>query len=226
MPIHLQLTNFKNMSSSEKSNLVKEILDEAAGISDPIVRQDLIKTLAQSAGVEENQIIHMFSQQLKKKRFQPKTTKSSPVARISQETIDRIRDTADIFDVVSHHVDLKKRGRNFFGPCPFHNEKTPSLIVAPDKGIYHCFGCGNGGNAIDFIMELARYEKINFMEALQQLGRQLGIPVMAKKGRPVGTTRANGYKVSPGRPKKLSTIEEIFYSRILNGFKNIVSRQI
>ena len=65
------------MSSSEKSNLVKEILEEAAGISDPIVRQDLIKTLAQSAGVEENQMVHMFSQQIKKKRYQPKTTKSS-----------------------------------------------------------------------------------------------------------------------------------------------------
>ena len=75
---------------------------------------------------------------------------------------------------LSHHVDLKKRGRNFFGLCPFHNEKTPSFSVAPDKGIYHCFGCGNGGNAINFIME---YEKINFVEALQQLGNQLGIPV-------------------------------------------------
>ncbi|MBN4081408.1 DNA primase [Caldithrix abyssi] len=96
------------------------------------------------------------------------------MARIPQETIDRIRDSADIVDVVSRHVDLKKRGRNFFGLCPFHNEKTPSFSVAPDKGIYHCFGCGSGGNAINFIME---YEKISFVEALQQLGNQLGIPI-------------------------------------------------
>ena len=96
------------------------------------------------------------------------------MARVPQETIDRILDTADIVDVVSHHVDLKKRGRDFFGLCPFHNEKTPSFSVAPHKGIYHCFGCGNGGNAINFIME---YEKINFVEALQQLSNQLGIPV-------------------------------------------------
>ena len=96
------------------------------------------------------------------------------MARIPQETIDRIRDSADIVDVVSRHVDLKKRGRNFFGLCPFHNEKTPSFSVAPDKGIYHCFGCGNGGNAVNFIME---YEKISFVEAIQQLGRQLGIEV-------------------------------------------------
>ena len=96
------------------------------------------------------------------------------MARISQETIDRIRDSADIVDVVSRHVDLKKRGRNFFGLCPFHTEKTPSFSVAPDKGIYHCFGCGNGGNAVNFIMEL---EKISFVEAIQQLGQQLGIEV-------------------------------------------------
>ncbi len=96
------------------------------------------------------------------------------MARIPQETIDRIRDSADIVDVVSRHVDLKKRGRNFFGLCPFHNEKTPSFSVAPDKGIYHCFGCGSGGNAVNFIME---YEKISFVEAIQQLGRQLGIEV-------------------------------------------------
>ena len=96
------------------------------------------------------------------------------MARIPQDTIDRIRDTADIVDVVSHHVDLKKRGRNFFGLCPFHNEKTPSFSVAPDKGIYHCFGCGNGGSALNFIMEI---EKISFVEAVTQLGKQLGIEV-------------------------------------------------
>ena len=96
------------------------------------------------------------------------------MARIPQETINRINDTADIVDVVSKYVDLKKRGRNFFGLCPFHNEKTPSFSVAPDNGIYHCFGCGNGGNAVNFIME---YEKISFVDAIQELGGQLGIDV-------------------------------------------------
>ena len=96
------------------------------------------------------------------------------MTRIPQDTIDRIRDSADIVDVVSHHVDLKKRGKNFFGLCPFHNEKTPSFSVAPDKGIYHCFGCGNGGNAVNFIMEI---EKISFVETIEQLGNQLGIEV-------------------------------------------------
>ena len=96
------------------------------------------------------------------------------MARIPQETIDRINDNADIVDVVSKHVDLTKRGRNFFGLCPFHNEKTPSFSVAPDKGIYHCFGCGQGGNAVNFVME---YEKISFVDALQQIGKELGINV-------------------------------------------------
>ena len=96
------------------------------------------------------------------------------MSRISQETIDRINDSADIVEVVSKSVELKKRGRNFFGLCPFHDEKTPSFSVAPDKGIYHCFGCGKGGNAVNFIIE---NEKLSFVEALQQLGQQLGIPV-------------------------------------------------
>jgi DNA primase len=96
------------------------------------------------------------------------------MAKIPPETIDRIRDSADILAVVSRHVNLKKRGRNYFGICPFHHEKTPSFSVAPDKGIYHCFGCGAGGNAINFIME---FEKVSFVDAVKQLGAELGIPV-------------------------------------------------
>lgn len=101
------------------------------------------------------------------------------MARISQETIDRVRNAADILDVVSQYVDLKKRGRNYFGICPFHHEKTPSFSVAPDKEIYHCFGCGKGGNAINFIME---YEKIEFVDAIQKLGQRYGIEVKMEGG--------------------------------------------
>lgn len=101
------------------------------------------------------------------------------MAKVPQDTINRIRENADILDVVSQFVNLKKRGRNFFGICPFHHEKTASFSVAPDKGIYHCFGCGAGGNAINFIME---YEKISFIEALKKLGDQLGIPLEFEGG--------------------------------------------
>ena len=96
------------------------------------------------------------------------------MARISPAVIDRVRDSADILDVVSGVVDMKRRGRNYFGLCPFHQEKTPSFSVAPDKGIYHCFGCGVGGNSINFIME---HEKLSFVEAVRQLGDKFGVPV-------------------------------------------------
>ena len=101
------------------------------------------------------------------------------MARVPEETIERIRNTADIYDVVAQYVDLKKRGRNFFGLCPFHSEKTPSFSVAPDKQIYHCFGCGAGGNVFSFIVE---HEKISFIEAVQQLGQKYGIEVDYQSG--------------------------------------------
>ena len=96
------------------------------------------------------------------------------MAKISQETIDRIRDTADILEIVSDYVELRRRGRNFFGLCPFHPEKTPSFSVAPDKQIFHCFGCGIGGNVISFLME---YEKISFVETLENLAQRYGIDI-------------------------------------------------
>ncbi len=96
------------------------------------------------------------------------------MARISQETIDRIRHSADILDVISQYVNLKKRGRNYFGLCPFHHERTPSFSVAPEKEIYHCFGCGAGGSVFNFLME---HENLSFVEAIQQLGRRYGIDV-------------------------------------------------
>ena len=101
------------------------------------------------------------------------------MARIPEETIERIRNTADIYDVVAQYVDLKKRGRNYFGLCPFHSEKTPSFSVAPDKQIYHCFGCGSGGNVFSFIVE---HEKVTFIEAVQQLGEKYGIRVQYEAG--------------------------------------------
>jgi len=106
------------------------------------------------------------------------------VARISQETIDRVRNAADILDVVSQYVDLKKRGRNYFGVCPFHHEKTASFSVAPEKEIFHCFGCGKGGNAINFVME---YEKIEFVDAIKKLGQRYGVEVKMEGGSPGST---------------------------------------
>ncbi|HOV24136.1 MAG TPA: CHC2 zinc finger domain-containing protein, partial [Candidatus Marinimicrobia bacterium] len=78
--------------------------------------------------------------------------------RISSNTIEQIKARTDILEIVSDFVQLKQRGRNYFGLCPFHEEKTPSFSVNPSLGIFHCFGCGKGGNAVTFIME---YEKID-----------------------------------------------------------------
>ena len=83
---------------------------------------------------------------------------------IDQVTIDRILDAAQIVDVVSEFVTLRKRGVNYVGLCPFHNEKTPSFSVSPAKGLCKCFSCGNGGNSVHFIME---HEQMSYYEALK-----------------------------------------------------------
>ncbi|WLR49873.1 DNA primase [Bacillus tianshenii] len=92
--------------------------------------------------------------------------------RIPEDTIEKIRSENDIVDVVSEYVQLKKQGRNYFGLCPFHGEKTPSFSVAPDKQIYHCFGCGAGGNVISFIMNIEGQE---FPEAAKMLADRANI---------------------------------------------------
>ena len=94
------------------------------------------------------------------------------MARYSEEVLNEVRQQNDIVDVVSQYVHLKRSGRNFFGLCPFHNEKSPSFSVSPDKQIFHCFGCGVGGNVITFI---ERIEGLNFVEAVQMLAERANI---------------------------------------------------
>ncbi len=97
---------------------------------------------------------------------------------IDQTTIQKIFDTADIYEVVSDFVSLKKRGVNYVGCCPFHNEKTGSFTVSPAKGIYKCFGCGKGGNAVNFIME---HEQLSYVEALRWLAAKYNIIIEEKE---------------------------------------------
>ena len=85
---------------------------------------------------------------------------------IAQDSIEALKARLDIVDVVGNYVELKKAGGNFKAPCPFHDEKSPSFVVSPQKQIYHCFGCGASGNAIGFVME---YEKLSYPEALEKL---------------------------------------------------------
>ncbi|MZH45812.1 MAG: DNA primase, partial [Nitrospinae bacterium] len=93
---------------------------------------------------------------------------------IPDHIIDEIRDRADIVAVISDHVVLKKAGKNYKGLCPFHSEKTPSFSVSPEKRIYHCFGCGTGGNVFKFLMEI---QSISFPDAIKILAERTGIPL-------------------------------------------------
>ena len=94
------------------------------------------------------------------------------MARIPETTIERIREQNDIVEVISEYLPLKKSGSNYKALCPFHGEKTPSFNVSPDRQIYHCFGCGVGGNVFTFLME---YEKVSFVEAARRLAKRAGI---------------------------------------------------
>ncbi|MCR4859275.1 MAG: DNA primase [Bacteroidales bacterium] len=97
---------------------------------------------------------------------------------IPQETVNLILDTAQIVDVVSDYVTLKRRGANFVACCPFHNEKTPSFYVSPTKGIYKCFGCGKAGTAVGFVME---QEHCSYVEALRYLARKYHIEIVEEQ---------------------------------------------
>jgi DNA primase len=94
--------------------------------------------------------------------------------RIPESKIEEIRESVDIVDVISQHVQLRKRGKNFIGLCPFHSEKTPSFTVSEEKQIFHCFGCHTGGNVFKFLTE---FHKISFVEAVQELAEQQGITI-------------------------------------------------
>ena len=92
--------------------------------------------------------------------------------RIPEHTIEEIRSSANIVDIISSYVALRKRGKNFIGLCPFHQEKTPSFTVSEEKQIFHCFGCHAGGNVYKFLME---YKSISFIEAVQEIAESVGI---------------------------------------------------
>src|SRR6476661_8770735 len=118
---------------------------------------------------------------------------------ISPQTIEQITNRIDIIDVVGEFVKLKKRGANYLGLCPFHNERTPSFTVSPSKEIYKCFGCGKSGNTISFLME---HEKLSYVEALRWLANKYNIEVEETA-------------VSPEVKQQLQTAESL---HIINAF--------
>ena len=98
---------------------------------------------------------------------------------IPQHIIEQVRDRNDVVEVVGQYVDLKRAGTNYKGLCPFHQEKSPSFTVSPEKQIFHCFGCNKGGNVFQFVMEM---DGVSFPEAVRALGRRVGIEVESRPG--------------------------------------------
>ncbi len=109
---------------------------------------------------------------------------------IDHGTIERVMETANsqIVDVVSEFVSLKRRGINYIGNCPFHNEKTPSFIVSPHKGIFKCFGCGKGGNAVNFLMD---HDQVSFVDAIKYLGKKFNIHIEEEEVSPEQLKKKN-----------------------------------
>jgi DNA primase len=93
-------------------------------------------------------------------------------SRIPEDIIDHLRRRSDIAEIIGEYVSLKKKGQNYVGLCPFHEEKTPSFVVSPQKQIFHCFGCGKGGNVFTFLMEK---EGLTFIEAAEKLAGRYGV---------------------------------------------------
>ncbi|SDE62320.1 DNA primase [Sporomusa acidovorans] len=100
---------------------------------------------------------------------------------VFDDFIDRLRSESDIVSIISDYVSLKKKGKNYWGCCPFHSEKTPSFSVTPDKGFFYCFGCQTGGNVFNFLMKV---ENITFFEAAKLLAKKLNVPLPEKEKTP------------------------------------------
>jgi len=93
---------------------------------------------------------------------------------ISKATIEKIREATDLVDLIEEVTPLERRGKDYWGLCPFHSETTPSFSVSPQKGFFYCFGCHVGGNVFSFVME---WEKVGFPQAVAILGLRAGVPV-------------------------------------------------
>lgn len=134
--------------------------------------------------------------------------------RIAEEKINQIRQSVDIVELISEYVQLKKQGRNYFGLCPFHGENSPSFSVSTDKQIYHCFGCGAGGNVFSFLMEL---EGITFLEAAVKLAEKANIDLQVNF-----SANGKGKSVSPELQSMLDAHELLqkFYHHLLVNTKD------
>lgn len=126
--------------------------------------------------------------------------------RFSSDLLEEIRNRCDVVDIISGYVHLKPAGKGFKGLCPFHEEKTPSFMVSPEKQLFHCFGCGEGGNVFNFLM---KYEKLSFFEAVKMLAQKSGVPL------PVDEEKENILHKKKERLYKLNNLVANYYRECL-----------
>ena len=126
--------------------------------------------------------------------------------RFSSDLLEEIRNRCDIVDIISEYVHLKPAGKGFKGLCPFHGEKTPSFMVSPEKQLFHCFGCGEGGNVFNFLM---KYEKISFFEAVKMLAKKSGVSL------PVDEEKENFLNRQKEKLYKLNNLAANYYRECL-----------
>jgi len=130
-----------------------------------------------------------------------------PIGRIPENILEDILSRVDIVEVISGYIPLKRAGRNFKAPCPFHHEKTPSFMVSPDRQIYHCFGCNAGGNAFNFLMQ---YERLEFPEAVETLAKKVGVTLPDSQKQDYKTTSLITQLY------KINELAALFYESSLN----------
>src|SRR5918997_15274 len=130
------------------------------------------------------------------------------MAKISPESIDRVRQAADIVEVVNAHTDLRRQGARFVGLCPFHEERTPSFSVDPQEKLYHCFGCGVGGDVIKFVEEK---EGLSFPDAVEALADRYGVELEREAEDP----RAEEQRKARARLQELLERTAGFYATFL-----------
>src|SRR3954468_16614843 len=130
------------------------------------------------------------------------------MAKISPDSIDRVRQAADIVEVVNAHTDLRRQGARFVGLCPFHEERTPSFSVDPQEKLYHCFGCGVGGDAIKFVEEK---DGLGFVEAVEMLADRFGVELERDQEDP----RAEARRARQRRLEQLLERTSAYYANYL-----------
>ena len=134
------------------------------------------------------------------------------VERIPQTFIDDLTDRSDITEIIGKRVEIKKAGKEYKACCPFHNEKTPSFTISPEKGFYHCFGCGAHGTSLGFLMD---YEKLTFVEAIEELAKILGMEV------PKSTEDIKLTKKQTNLKSLLNEVSDYFQSNLKSNTKAI-----